>query len=223
MTVDDTYKLMQDIVNKYQSGYLSPAEFNRYINQAQRSYLAYLLGEYQQYQNGRAIARVEIGMNQKVMQSLSPFIGEPTTLTIDVNGNATYPDNFEAVNAMFYGSSYKRVRYVMWDKLYSYFNSSIDPIATNPIYLVKDTGFKFFPILLGTAYLSYVSTPTDIVWGYTEDINEQPVYDPTTSVDPAWLDIDMLDIIARALQMFGISIQANDVVQYSTMVKNQGQ
>jgi hypothetical protein len=73
-----------------------------------------------------------------------------------------------------------RIRFASQDRLYSYYNSEIDPIATNPIYLIQDSGFQFYPIDLGTAKLSYVSTPSEIVWGYSYDDNNRQVYNPTT-------------------------------------------
>ena len=49
MSVNDVYVLMQFIVNKNQNGYLSPEDFNNAINQAQRSYLSFLMGNPEQY------------------------------------------------------------------------------------------------------------------------------------------------------------------------------
>lgn len=223
MDANTPYQILQFLVDKDQNGYLPPDRYNLIINQAQRSYFTFMIGEYQQYQNGRPIARVEIGMNEKIMQTLAPFISEPSTLTIDGSGNAVYPDYYQVVNAIYWGTSFKRVRFVTQDKLYSYYNSVIDPIATNPIYLIKDTGFQFYPITLGTALLSYVSTPPDIVWGYVEDLNGQLVYDSTTSTPPLWFDIDMYQIIVRAGQMLGVNLQFAEVEQYATSIKNQGE
>jgi hypothetical protein len=58
MTVNDVYLLIQFIVKKGQSGDLTPSEFNRVINAAQRQYLSYLLGDFQTYTPGRPIAKV---------------------------------------------------------------------------------------------------------------------------------------------------------------------
>jgi hypothetical protein len=41
MNINEVYKLIQFIVNKEQSGYVSPDEFNLIINQAQISYMDY--------------------------------------------------------------------------------------------------------------------------------------------------------------------------------------
>jgi hypothetical protein len=228
MTVDFVYKICQFIANKNQQGYIKPADFNIIINSAQYSFLDYLLGEFQQYQNGRPVARVELGQNEAVRQRLTPFIDAPTTLTIGASGLVAYPDDFQAVDAM-YTSAIGRIVFVQQHKLYSHLESVIDPISSNPIYLIQSDGFQFYPntnynnVTLTSAKLSYVKTPTTITWGYTLDVNGRPVYDPATSADPAWYDVDMFEIISRALRMVGVNLQSQEVSQFAEQVKQQGQ
>ena len=166
MTVDETYQLMKDIVLQNQNGYLKPSVFDNFINRAQYGYAAYLIGEFQRYLPGRPMAAVEFGQNQDIRQRLTPFIKPPVTLVIDGTGLAPYPDDFEAFDAMNYGVSNKRVKYIQQDRLDSHYNSRIDPIATNPIYLINDDGIQFYPISLGAAKLSYISTPPRIIWNF---------------------------------------------------------
>jgi len=117
-----------------------------------------------------------LGNNALVRQTLSPFIKE-TDLIIN-SGAASYPTDFEQVDAM-YTSQMKRIRYVQQHYLPSYLESVIDPIDTNPIYLIKKDVFQFYPsnnTLLPSAYLSYASTPPPIVWAYQLDANQRPLY-----------------------------------------------
>jgi hypothetical protein len=212
---------MQFVVAKNFNGFLSPDEFNLVINQAQLSFVDYLLGEFQTYQNGRPVARVELGNNEIVRQRLTPFIGENLSLTVDSNGFAAYPTDYQQVDAM-YTTSMDRIRYVQQHKLYSYLGSVIDPIATNPIYLIKADGFRFYPSNIGTVKLSYVKTPPDIVWAYTL-VNNRPVYDPANSVDPKFYDVDTLEIIARALKLVGVNLQSAEVSLYANQITQNGQ
>lgn len=174
MNINDIYVLVQYIINKNQQGYLNPAQFNHVINQAQRSYLSYLLGSFQSYLPGRPVSRVELGQNSVVRQRLSPVI-KNTTLGIDMYGVSPYPSDYLQADAMRLPFTYQRVRFVQQDSLYSYYNSVIDPVGSNPIYLIEDTGFQFYPTYLDEARLSYVSNPPDMIWGY-EIINNRPVY-----------------------------------------------
>lgn len=221
MTVDTVYQIMQYAINKSQNGFFSPDEFNLVINQAQTQFLDYLLGEFQTYQVGRPISRVQYGNNETTRQRLTPFI-KSATLTVDGNGVVNYPSNYQQTDTM-WTSSYGRVKFVSQDHLASYLSSRIDPIATNPIYMLNMYGFKFYPNTIGSAIVNYIETPNEIVWGYTVDGNGLPVYDSNTSVDPRWYDVDMMEIIARALRIVGVNLQSNVVSQYANEIKIQGQ
>jgi len=205
-----------------QNGYMSPSDFNKTINQAQISFLDYLLGEFQQYQYSRPIAKVEFGQNAIVRQRLTPII-YGYNLSIDGTGFSSYPNDFQQVDAMNSIYGWNRIKYVQQNYLSSYYNSKINPIATNPIYLIEELGFRFYPTTLGNARLNYVRTPPTIVWAYTLDGNGRPVYDPIKSVDCVFYETDQLDIIGRALAMVGVSLDANAISQFAQQIKIQGQ
>lgn len=217
MTVDLAYRTLQFCVNKAQGGYLKPSDANLVLNQGSNSFLDFLLGEIKERKS-----IVELWMNRKMRNSLSVLIDPPTTLTISGLGNSPFPADYVLIDAM-YTTSMNRVRFAQQNALYSYINSVIDPVATNPIYLIESDGFKFYPITLGSAKLSYVKKPPVIVWGYNPDGNGRPIYDSGTSTDPIWSDTDMYSVISRALGMVGINLQAGMVEQYANDIKNNGQ
>ena len=138
----------------------------------------YLLGEFQQYQYGRPESRVNYDQNSNTRQRLVPFIHE-TTLTIDVLGESPYPSDYLQTDALTTVTGYQRIRFTQQDSLYSFVNSQIDPVATNPIYVLIEDGFKFWPFTLANARLSYIGEPNYIQWGYCLDSNGRPVYNPT--------------------------------------------
>lgn len=224
MNVDQVYSIMKLACSKnIQQGYLSPEDFMNSINMAQRSYLDFLLGEYQQYKAQRPIPVVGFSQNERIRDSMAPLI-YGTVLTINaVTGIAPFPSDYEYVDNMWglYGSY--NIRFAQQDRQDSYIHSDIDPIAENPIYLIQHEGFHFFPETLGQARMSYVRNPPAIVWGYQYDFNGVPQYDPTTSQDPVWSDTDLLQIIVRALTIEGVSMQFGAVLQYAQEIKNGGQ
>lgn len=222
MSVDFVYQLMQFLVNKNQNGYLTPDEFNLIINQAALSYLDFLLGDFPTYQYGKAQPKVQFGMNESVRQSLAAFIDAPTTLTIDNTGLAPYPADYQQMDAM-YDANMNRIRFVPQHKLYSYLNSTIDPIASNPVYLVESGGFRFYPITQGTAKLSYVHTPATIFWNSDLDSNGRPIYQSTGSTDPDFYDVDCFEITSRALAMVGVNLQAQQISAYANQITKGGQ
>ena len=231
MNVNDMYQICQYAINKAQNGYLTPSQFNLIINQAQTSYQDYLLGEFQQYQYGRAQARINYSENENIRQRLSPLITEATLTINGTSGEASYPNDYVQADAII-TTAFKRVRFVQQDSLYSYYNSEIDPVATNPIYLIEPAGFQFYPKTLGSAILTYVKEAPSIVWAYTT-VSGRPVYAPTQTgvgvtpitgtIQPIWADVDLLEIIARALKLVGVNLQAGQVEQYANQVTQQGQ
>ena len=223
MDVNDVYFLMLYCCAKNQSqGYLSPQDFETSFNQGQRSYASYLLGSFNTYTPGRPVSRVELGNNSVVRQRLSPII-YGYNLNVDTTGFSPYPGDYLQSDALWSYYGFSRIRYAQQDSLWSYYNSVIDPVATNPIYLIEDEGFRFYPQSISAAKLSYVRNPPDVVWGYTLDGNNRPVYDPATSTQPVWDEASLLDIVVRALAIVGVNLQLNVVIGYSQQIKTQGQ
>lgn len=223
MNVNEVYILMKFIINKNQQGDLTPNDFNSSINQAQRSYLDFLLGEYQRYSVGRPIAVVEFGQNERIRQSISPLIYGTVLNPNTSTGIAPFPSDYEYNDAMWGLYGYYKIRFIQQDRLDDYYHSTIDPIATNPVYLINHEGFKFFPENIGAARMSYVRTPPPITWGYDLDFRGRPVYNEFTSQQPVWSDVDILQIIVRALKIVGCNLQLNVVSNYANEVKNNGQ
>jgi hypothetical protein len=222
MNVNDMYRICQYAINKAQNGYLTSSEFNLLVNQAQTSYVDYLLGEFQQYQYGRAQARIDYNQNSNIRQRISPLI-YGYTLSVDGTGFASYPTDYIQADAMWNPSSITRYRYVKQDSLFSYYNSKIDPVATNPIYLIEPTGFRFYPANVASAKLTYVKTPPTITWGYTLDGNGREVYSVALSKQPVWSDVDLLEIIARILKLVGVNLKDGMIEQYANQVTQMGQ
>ena len=230
MNVNDMYQICQFAINKAQNGYLTPSEFNLTINQAQVSYQDYLLGEFQQYQPGRPQARINYSQNQNIRQRLTPLL-ETAPLVVNAGtGAVLYPADYVQADSLL-TSTLQRVRYTQQDSLYSYYNSTIDPVATNPIYMITGTGFQFYPITIGTVTLNYIKEAPQIIWGYTL-VSGRPVYNPATynpstqptgSQQPVWADVDLLEIIARALKLIGLNLQDGQLQQYANQVTTQGQ
>ena len=222
MNVNQVYELMQTIVAKnIQDGYLSPDNFYNYINQSQRGYLDYLKGEYQKYQLQRPIAPVSFGQNEMIRQSLAPLIyGRILNPTA---GIAPFPNDFEYTDAMWGVYGHYNIRFVQQDRLDSYIHSDIDPIEENPVFVLQEEGFHFFPEDITATRMSYIRTPPSIVWGYVYDSNGIPVWNPATSQDPIWAESDIFQIVSRALAMFGVQVSAPMISQFANDITKGGQ
>jgi hypothetical protein len=221
MTVNDVYNLAQYIVNKEQNGYFTPDEFNLAIKQAENSYQDFLIGEVQQYQYQRGQARIHYGMNEIARQKLTPTI-KNTTITIPSNGKFTYPNDYVITDALLTTDN-KRIRFASQDKLYSYLGSTIDPIASNPIYVLEQTNFHFYPETLGSAKLSYIGNVVNMVWGYTLNGDGLPVYDPSTSTQPIWDDTDIFEVTARLLKIVSTNLIDMSAMSLANQITDKGQ
>lgn len=227
MDVNQMYRVWLFAIDKnLQQGYGSPDDFYVTINQAQRSYLDYLLGEYQRYQLQRPIAVVEFGQNERIRDSISPLIYNTILPINSTTGIAQRPSDYEYPDAMWGVYGNYNIRFVQQDRLDSYIHSEIDPIATNPVYLLRHEGFQFFPDRPygeNQAKMSYVRNAPSIVWGYVLDSNGIPAYNPATSQNPIWSETDCLQIIVRALALVGVNLQFGVVLQYAEQIKQGGQ
>ncbi len=215
---------MKFAVNKNQNGYLTPNEFNNCINFAQRGYQDYLLGEYQKYQIQRPIAVVEFGQNERVRQSISPLI-YGTILNINPSGISPFPSDYEYNDAMWSVYGFYNIKFIQQDRQDAYLHSRIDPIITNPVYLIDHVGFQFFPDRpygQNQAKMSYVRTAPTIKWA-SVTINGREIYDPINSIDPVWAESDIFQVIVRALAIVGVNLQTNTVIQYANNIKSSGQ
>lgn len=222
------FKIVRFAVAKNISqGYVSPEDFNTVLMPtAQRNYLDYLLGEYQKYLPQRPIAVVEFGQNERIRDSIGPLIYNAILPISSTTGIASQPSDYEYVDNMWGVYGNYNIRFVQQDRLDSYIHSSIDPVRENPVYLIRHEGFQFFPDRPyghNQAKMSYVRTPPAIVWGYTLDSNNRPVYNAATSQQPVWSDSDIFQIIVRALLLLGVNLQIGIVMQYANEIKEKGQ
>lgn len=221
MNINEVYKLVSYLVDKYQGTYLSPDDFNTVINMAQTQYLSYLTDDTGQLdRNPKNIP----GMSTSavIADTLSTFLVE-TTLNIS-SQLAAKPNNIYKTIAIRTTDDDYGVRFVAEDKVASYIGNAIDaPSATAPIYYELGSNYKFYPSTLATAKLTYVRNPQTLKWDYTGSL----VYSPSTSL-PAdnanleWGDVDVYEIVYRALGIIGINLKDGDLVRAAQLVKNNG-
>jgi hypothetical protein len=218
MNINEIYKLVSYMVDKYQGAYLAPDDFNMAINAAQRQYLNFLTGETAEFNQGSR--RPSGGFSNDVTTggSLSNFLKEGTlAITTQLAGQ---PADFYKISAMRTIDDDYAVKRVGSDKVYAYVNNPIDnPTSTDPIYTEIGTNFKFWPASLASAKIIYFKKPSDVKWAYTGDL----VYDSANSVQLEWPENDHMDIVYRTLGIIGINLKDGDLIRVSQTVKNDGQ
>jgi hypothetical protein len=218
MNINEVYKIVSYLVDKYQGTYLSPDDFNMVINMAQRQYLNYMTEDgsgHRGMQMGRKMGTL---ITTPVVESLSKFMVE-TTLTV-TSQIATQPANLYTTVSVRTSDDTKVVRRITADKLANYLSDPIDPPTnTEPVYIEIGDTYKVYPNTVGSIKVGYVRLPADMKWAYTGNL----VYDQANSVQPEWNGKDMEDIIYRAIGIIGINLKDNDLRMAAQIVKQQGE
>lgn len=222
MDINKIYSIIKFISNKSQSGYITPDEFNNAFNLAQKQYFHQLLEDVQGWDANRRKIRLPMGNAQQVIQKLAPFIVSLTASAVPGNGQYPRPADLEHLLAIRTNDDAQRVWRVEHDRVYAHVSSVIDQPSKAPIATEYATYYQIRPATIGTVNVEYLKLPPDAVWAYTV-VSGRPTYDFAGSTQPLWADTEITDIIIRVLLMFGISIQATQLVQYYGSVKTDGQ
>jgi hypothetical protein len=225
MTIDEVHKFIDFIAKKSNAGgYITPAEKDLLLNRAQIQYFNKLYGNQNDYRYDRPVPKITYAVTEKISNSLSVFLSDPTALTIDSNGLVNTPtDLFQTVSIThtISGVDYEITR-VEQDRVANNLTSSIEaPDAKYPIYVQLRTKLQFYPKSLATATITYLKEPTDMVWGYTI-VSGRPVYNSLTSVQPLWKDMDMNEIIYLALSYIGVNLKDPEVSQFANVKTQTG-
>jgi len=226
-TSNTVYEDVQFLCNKYHHGYVAPDEFVNTFNTAQRIYINRLLGQVQEYQPGRPVARTGGHMTQVVEEKLAPFSKRVILRSSNELSNVKiqYPDFLKLLSLN--TEDGKRVRRVRHEQIHSAINSVIDaPSSTNPYYYEYDAGFR---MIVGgedvdRMIMTYVRKPSDITWPFTVP-SDVPVFnaaDPTL-VNPEWRDQEINEIVFIQLGLIGINLKDADLVRVSQTAKMQGE
>jgi hypothetical protein len=221
MNINEVYKLISYLVDKYQGTYLSPDDFNMVINMAQNQYLSFLTDD---TGNPNRNSKNPVGMSTSaiVADTLSSFLTESTIAV--ASQLATKPaDLYKTVAIRTTDDDYS-VRFVASDRVASYVGNAIDaPTTTEPIYYELGPNYKIYPSALASIKVTYIKTPQSLKWAYTGAL----VYDAANSV-PAnnaaleWGDTDVYEIIYRAVGVIGINLKDGDLMRAAQLVKNDG-
>ena len=222
MTVDQIYSILRFIVRKNQLGSLPPAEFEFAFNTAQRNYYDFLIGRVEQYQYGRPVPRIGLAMTDNIVTRLMPFCTNPSTIVV-TSGIATKPSGINKLYAMYTPSNF-RVYRLEENRFAERMQDSIDPVDEgNAFFIEQATNWRVYPTTLTSVSVRYFTVPVDVKWNYTLDGNGRPVYNPTGSVQPIWLENDYDELIARAAKIIGISLKDATPVQYAEQVMAKGE
>ena len=98
-------------------------------------------------------------------------------------------------------------------------SSVIFPDKDNPACNFIGNNIEFAPVDMVNADMLYYRKPVTPVWGFTF-VNNRPIYDPGTSVNPEWPDDLLVEFVVTSAQSAGVNMERNDLFQLMGAYKN---
>ncbi len=221
-SVNNLMECFKFMLRKNQAGGIRASDLFYAWNTEQTVMHADLLGRWQSRSNNKTGNNTGLIQNETVITSLTPFIANASILI--VTGRVTKPVGFSYTLDLRLGNS--SVFPITHDQSTAVVNSVLDaPSTTTNTYYYKEYSnyYSLIPAsATGNANLDYVKDVTDIVWGFTLDVNGRQVYDSATSVQPLWGQDDIITITKRTLTNFGISFKDNEFLNAGRVAQATG-
>lgn len=216
--VNKILSLFKFLLRQNQSGSISTTDFFNAWNTEQFSYHSDLLGPWEKMSNSKSGANTGLIMNETMMTKLSPFtIAGSVAIS---SGQALKPTDFIyglARRLELNGDEFLVTKINHGQKWYVN-NDVIDPpsVADGTYYILEYE--NYYDVLPSTAtgnlQLDYIAQPENIVWGFTYDAQNRPVYNAGLSIQPKWDDSTIISITKRALTNFGVSYHDKDFTNF---------
>lgn len=235
MTIDEAYKIVSYLVDKYQGTYIAPDDFNMIINMAQNQYIESIIDGTGNINSNNRNSPTGVIVNSSVSDRLSKFYLESNLSA--TSGIIVKPLNSWTITSI-RTSSNRPVKKVFDDNLATHLTNPIDaPTTVDPIYMEAGDNIKIFPPVNVAPFpiytIGYIRNPNAMVWAYYDDLVHVPqgtgvpagkVLIPTGgSKNPEWGDADMNEIIYIAVGLIGINLKDVDLIRASQTIKNEGQ
>lgn len=211
VSVDTVYQRVLAILNKEQRGYLTPAEYNLFANQAQLDIFEQYFYDLNQFSRLPGNSTEYSDMVDILEEKISIF--ETFGTTTYANGYWPEPTDLYRLGSVVYNGS--EVEHVNKNE-YLYVTSSPLSKPTNdfPIYTRDASGIKVYgasEITTGVTF-QYVKKPAKAIWNYTE-VNGEALYDANGAVDFELHEAEEADLVIKILQLAGVLIKDPSVYQ----------
>ena len=239
INIDEFKTFFYLIANKAGRGTLTPAQFNSIVKQALFAWTNNQVSNQKEYQPGQPIPRTSLDLDQASLDRLR-HLKETRDIKV-TGGEMPIPDgvNKDMNNQVM-------PEYWTLSKLTHKYQSN-GKIVTHPITIVKDNewainlgssiiaptkkraianiqsnDFLIEPSnLINLVTLTYVRIPNTPEWAYTVS-NNRPVYDAVNSVDIDAPPQAFNEIAMIGLELMGIRIREQELIQAAAGLENKG-
>jgi hypothetical protein len=211
VSVDTVYQRVLAILNKEQRGYLTPAEYNLFANQAQLDIFEQYFYDLNQFSRLPGNSTEYSDMVDILEEKISIF--ETFGTTTYANNYWPEPADLYRLGSVVYNGS--EVEHVNKNE-YLYITSSPLSKPTNdfPIYTRDTSGIKVYGAseITTDVTFQYVKKPAKVIWNYTE-VNGEALYNANGAVDFELHEAEETDLVIKILQLAGVLIKDPSVYQ----------
>lgn len=230
MNINDVHKTILYFVNKEQNAFITPAEIDLVLDKAQ----LVLFNQY--HTNPKLPSNVQAknyGDSQRIDDALSAFKSKYTfTSLTSPSGLVTLPGDYmhlislftTVYNAQLGRNVYSSVQVMDEEELIERLESQVIPVnADDPVAIMNSQNrIQLFPEAPATGGVYYFRRPAVPVFGYTQS-GRTITYNPLTSTQLEWRDVDIMNIIVIALSYYGLNMSSEMIAQFANVKEVQGQ
>ena len=224
VNINLVYTTVQAILNKEQRGYMAPAEFNKFAEQAQLDIYESYFYDMAHFDASRKGADMSI---QMMLQEKMDIFHEPReAVTVPTNGTRyDLPSDLYRLNRVYLvnGTDTTIVEKIMHKDSQYILNSSLTaPNATYPKYVRTNNSLQVYPTTLptdATIEIDFYRIPARPRWGYLSptgtNVANQPMYNPATTASTQFElhPSEQYVLVQKILLLAGIQIREVDIVQ----------
>jgi len=214
INVDTVYKTVLLILNQQQRGYMTPDEFNKVATQVQlnifEKYEDDLNQQYRMPQNdteyANRVKNIEENLQFFQRTGATAYVGPHFTLT---------PTDIYRLGTVFYNST-ELTQYAQRNEVTQLLLSPLtQPTTDFPIYLYENNTLFVYPTTIQTGVtISYLKTPADVVWDYTQGSLGQYIFNSGGTTQNFELNVsEQTNVITRILAYAGIIINDPTIIQ----------
>ena len=232
MTLGDIYNLVEYICNKdFDGNIITPDRFNQLIKVVNIDLFRQKYGIPEEYQQGRPIPNEYADVTLKNTDDLKAFKTRLANRTV-ASGVMTFPTDYAHVSSVVYnfiksinGTDTTLPRQVEMLREAEFAsregNYTKRPTTMNPIGIIRSDGIHIRPITITACDLNYYRFPVNPIFGYVQG-DGYITYDATTSTELEWTVDEHLTLTRMLLQMIGVNLRSEEIVQYSELKLKEG-
>lgn len=207
-----------DIINKDNNGYITPDEFNNYAIQAQRDIFEEYFTNYAmavQKTNARIYGSEYADIKKRIEAVIDIFNVNGTLVYDPLNFSFNQPSDLYKMERLTYNGNVEIEKVTHGKILYLLGSPLTSPSVLYPAYTLSSNDITVYPsTITSLVTANYLRYPVDPKWTYIM-VNDSPFFDNNASdyQDFELPPSDEMNLIIRILQLAGVSIRENEVVQ----------